>query len=214
MDSKVSPYLKIVSNTKIIHNNAIYQGYTDLFKWLVPTAEIKSTTDGLYSINASLHGHLEILKYLCSNGCPLVEPAYYCAAQKGNLKVLEYLHKNNCPRSYEMDIQVCAITSKNGHLEVLKYLFENGWSWDYSVCRMAVSYGRLEIVKYLQTKLDRNDFTWNWLKCRDAVGNGQLEVLKYLLEIGCVLDENVCNSAVVSGQLEILKYLRELGCSR
>ena len=39
--------------------------------------------------------------------------------------------------------------AKNGHLECLKYLHENGCPWDKWSCEFASKNGHLEILKYL-----------------------------------------------------------------
>jgi len=67
----------------------------------------------------------------------------------------------------------CEYASANGHLEVLKYLHENGCSWkekSWKCCEFASFYGHLEVLKYLhQNGCPLNDLsTWKWmsLECR------------------------------------------------
>jgi len=68
-----------------------------------------------------------------------------------------------------------------GHLEILKYLHENGCSWNVRSCEIASMKGHLECLKYLH----ENGCPWNERCCENASYNGHLEVLKYLHENGC-----------------------------
>ena len=39
---------------------------------------------------------------------------------------------------------------KNGHLEIVKYLHKNGWTfWCYNALQFAAENGHLELLKYL-----------------------------------------------------------------
>jgi len=198
------------SNMKIIHNNAVYHGHIDLFKWLVPTNEVEST-DALYTNTAAWYGRLDILKYLHENGCPWTGLACYFAAQYDHLEMLKYLHENGC----QWDTHIYGIAGKKGHLEIVKYLYENDCPWDASTCKSAVTYGSLEIVKYLHTKFIEDSRPWSlWdcFRCKDAIVAGRLEILKYLHENGFPIDESSCNLAVANGHFEVFEWLRENGC--
>jgi len=78
----------------------------------------------------------------------------------------------------------------NGHLDVLKYLHENGCPWNERCCEKASEKGHLECIIYLH----KNRCPWNEKSCEKASDNGHFKVLKYLHENGCPL---------------VLKYLHE-----
>jgi len=68
---------------------------------------------------------------------------------------------------------------KNGHLNCLRYLHENGAPWNEISMIRASSYGHLECLKYLH----ENGCPWNE-DCRlQAITNGHFECLKYLNEV-------------------------------
>ena len=46
---------------------------------------------------AARGGHLEVLKWLHSTGCPLDYATCYAAAEGGHLAVLQWLHSQGCP---------------------------------------------------------------------------------------------------------------------
>ncbi len=104
--------------------------------------------------------------------------------------------------------QVCRIAARNGHLECLKYLYENGCPFGKSVCVSAASNGHLDCLKYLHEQgcyLHVETTAY-------AARNGHLECLKYAHESGFPWDENTTAFAARKGHLECLKYAHEHGC--
>ena len=85
--------------------------------------------------------------------------------------------------------------SRNGHLEIVKYLIENGANIhaenDYAL-RWASNEGHLEVVKYLIKKGTdvhaENDHALRW-----ASGKGHLEIVKFLIENHETINMNLCN---------------------
>jgi hypothetical protein len=68
-------------------------------------------------------GHLEMLKYARSNGCPWDEGTCAAAARGGHLDVLRWARANGCP----WDSTAVMIQAANeSHREVLDWAFENG----------------------------------------------------------------------------------------
>ena len=80
--------------------------------------------------------------------------------------------------------------SRNGHLEMVKYLVENGADFradDDYVVRWASRFGHLKVVKYLVEKGANFRADDNYA-IRWASRNGHLEVVKYLVEMGAPED--------------------------
>ena len=84
--------------------------------------------------------------------------------------------ENSIPRHFTRE------AAKNGHLEVLRWLVENGCLWDSFACEFAALNGHLEVLK--------------WAK--EAGGPWQ--------------NPDVCSGAARKGHLEVLKWARENGC--
>jgi len=66
----------------------------------------------------------------------------------------------------------------------LKYLHENGCSWDENTCAGAAIGGHFECLKYLHV----NECPWDKDACKYAAYGGHLKCLKYLLEHDCPMD--------------------------
>ena len=69
---------------------------------------------------------------------------------------------------------MCNIAAKNGHLDCLKYLHENGCHW-------AARNGHLECLKYAH----ENRCPWTADTCEYASKNNHIECIKYAHEHGC-----------------------------
>ena len=66
---------------------------------------------------AAIHGHLEILKWARSQGCPWNTHTCMEAAGGGHLEVLKWARSQGCP----WDNNTCSYAAIGGHLEVLKW---------------------------------------------------------------------------------------------
>ena len=108
----------------------------------------------------------------------------------------------------ENDNYLCPAAAKGGHLEVLKWLRENGCPWDEETCRYAAYGGHFEVLKWARA----NDCPWDKTTCTRAAEGGQLEVLKWARANGCPWDEDTCAYAALNGHLELLKWARANGC--
>src|SRR5579872_647404 len=96
--------------------------------------------------------------------------------------------------------------TKGGHLELTKWLMENGCIWDEDVCTIAAGHGYLEIIQWAIIK----NLIWNPDICfRAAAINGHLEILKWAKTNGYTFKPSIFKFAAESGQLEILKWFWE-----
>ena len=81
-----------------------------------------------------------------------------------------------------LEMQTCTRTGagesiRAGHLEVLKYLHENGCPWGEYTCRSAAEGGHLEVLKYAH----ENGCPWDEGTCMFA----HPRCRPYLIEHGC-----------------------------
>jgi len=103
----------------------------------------------------------------------------------------------------------------NGHLEIVKFLVENGaniHAVDDCALRWAAESGHLEVVKYLVENGANIHAKDNWALCW-AARNGHLKIVKYLVENGADIhaDNNYAFCwAACNGHFEVVKYLQSL----
>lgn len=92
-----------------------------------------------------------------------------------------------------------------GHLNVLKWLKKQGYSWDDQTYESAALGGNMEVLRWLKDE----ECSWNcWSPARAAKG-GHIEVLRWLRDNNCPFDGWACDSALKYGNFEVLKWLRE-----
>ncbi len=98
------------------------------------------------------------------------------------------------------DSNTCVIAARNGKLECLKYVHENGCSWNKDTCTIAAEAGNLECLKYAH----ENGCPWDKYTCKHAARYNNLECLKYAHENGCDWNVYTCACAAKNGNLEVL----------
>ena len=77
---------------------------------------------------------------------------------------------------------VCEMAAKNGWLDLLKWVRQNGCEWNSHVCSNAAHSGHLEVLKWAR----QNGCEWNRNVCMFASKNKHYEVLKWTKLNGCV----------------------------
>jgi len=192
-----------------IHLDAIFNEHLDLFKWLVTKSEISRdiVKHFTYIKSAIKNNCLPILKYLYTIKCP------WSPHSSENFEIaVSNGHINIVKYLWENGCELthwsCYFAAENNHVEVLKYLHEQGCRLGIDSCNVAAKNGGLEVLKYLYA----NGFTMNKSACANAAANGQLEVLKYLHENGCPWDDYACEYAAENNRFDVMKYLYENDC--
>ncbi len=129
------------------------------------------------------------------------------AASQGNLEMVKYCVANECP----IDWRACACAAKNGRLEVLKYLREEGKApWDSDTAAWAAQNGHLHILEYLVER--KFDQFWEDA-CAYAAENGHLDCLKYLRETAkAPWNSHAVRKAHENKQTECVQYLLDNNC--
>ena len=151
---------------------------------------------------------LELLKWArekkkCEwGGGTITAPAY-----RGNLEMVKYCDANGCP----INTWACAEAASKGHLEILKYLREEGKApWDFFTAAYAAANGHLHILEYLvERKFDKYDE----MACENAAKNGHLDCLKYLHETAkAPWHYRAVRYAHENNHSECLQYLLDKNC--
>lgn len=117
-------------------------------------------------------------------------------------------------------------TSYFGHLECLKYAYENRYKelsknshgclqyfeidleWDSLACDFSVQRGNLECLKYLiDNNCEYDEGVYHY-----AIIYNHLDCLKFLHMNGRIRDKSICHYSSMYGNLECLRYAHENGC--
>ncbi len=95
----------------------------------------------LFTNEAVRGGHLKVLEWARSQGCPYNKREICSLAAKGgHLEMLKWARSQGCPWNEETS----ANAARGGHWEVLKWARNQGCPWDAKTCAYAASEGHLK----------------------------------------------------------------------
>ena len=126
------------------------------------------------------------------------------AAKAGDIESLQRLM--SLP-DFEWDPDTTAFAAEYGHLEVLKFVYENGCPWAFYTCSSAAYGGHLDCLKFAHEHgAPLPSYTTD-----GACSGGNLDCLIYAYEKGCPVGEHTSRLAA-SRNLECLQYLHSIRC--
>lgn len=104
---------------------------------------------------ASINGHTDVLKYMCSIGCRIQNKASIRTAACGQLACLQYIRECSDLGLCPWDLTSCGNwAASNGDLPMLQYLEETNdverWRNKDSTLKLACTSGNLEACIYLR----------------------------------------------------------------
>ncbi|AGF85031.1 repeat protein [Moumouvirus goulette] len=149
------------------------------------------------------------------NNYALMHSCFFGYYETTKILVDTYINQNISNRLTHILSSGIIFASRNGHVDIVKYLCLNGGRYDYEMCyalRKACNYGHINIVKYL---LGLIGLVNSYLSAYGATKNGHLDILKLLYNHGTNLrdkNDELLTIASEFGHLEIVKYLISLGC--
>lgn len=104
-------------------------------------------------------------------------------------------------KGFELDMYTCSYAAYHGHLNILKYAFDNGQSAPPDIINIAVKNGHLDIVKYL------HDHDFPWMDTFVLASEFEhLDILKYAYNHECPINIEECIN-VVDTSGECFQYL-------
>ena len=110
---------------------------------------------------------------------------------------MKYLVAQGC--EWKNSSQVAA---KFGHVNVLRFADEHGFTVSADLCAWAAAHGQLNILRYLHETKHYHLDTYVLLQASIA---GQVECLRYIHKSGAEWHANACLEATLYGHLECLK---------
>ncbi|GAM20441.1 hypothetical protein SAMD00019534_036160 [Acytostelium subglobosum LB1] len=149
---------------------------------------------------------LELIKYLHTNGLPIMKETVNAAAKANELEVFRYL-EIECKLGKHIKAAAMDIAAGAGSLKIVRYLHENrneGCS-EYALSDAATQ-GHLDVVRYLQEK--RGNKCNLEVALERAIIHGHLSIVEYLHR----LTPNGCRhwmfkSAAEAGHHQVVKFL-------
>lgn len=125
----------------------------------------------------------------------------------GNVDLLEWSTTISIGKPDHKDTEMCALSATHNYLNVLKWLREHNYQWDYHTCVNAAERGNMEILKWAINKgcpVTENVYI-------KAVIKGRLMMLQWLINNEFIDQRYNCaellNMAARYGHLNILKWL-------
>jgi hypothetical protein len=161
-----------------------------------------------FCLSVAYTNKLELLKWAREEKeCKWDDRTICAAVNQRNLEMVKYCVANECP----IDQYACTSAARNGHLECLKYLHEEGKvPWTSGTAEWAAAKGHLHILEYLvECKYDQ----YSVLACECAAQYGHLDCLKYLRETAkAPWDDWSVRYAHEKNHTECLQYLLDNDC--
>lgn len=105
--------------------------------------------------DAASNGYINVFRWLVPKPEQHMPFMYItqCAAINDHIEIIKYIHEGNS--FYKDNIMDYAVAG--GQLSTVKWLLENGFTWDEWACIYAAMFEHIDILQYLQTKLCEND---------------------------------------------------------
>ena len=150
---------------------------------------------------------------------PFLNVHFEIAAFHGHLECLMYLYITSI-KWYDgcnWNAATCSSAAAKGHINCLKFAYENGCPVDSYTFEYAAEYGQIECLRYLiENCVEDRTYEIDKVMCANAAKNGYFECLKYAYENGCCWDERTCECAaeyaLKYNQFECLEYAYKNGC--
>lgn len=152
------------------------------------------------------YGNLDMIKFLHAKGYDFC----YCemmgrVIQDGYYEVVQWLgtELGGLGNTYW-----CALAAKEGDLELLQIMIDNGFAVDTRSICWASLHGHMHVVEWMR----ENDYPWDTAVFDNACTFGDVDNLEILYEMGCPWDKYACSCAAREGNLEALQWVRSRGC--
>jgi hypothetical protein len=186
------------------HNTAVH-GHVAVLQW---AEENDLDWFSTQLINyAARNGSISILEWIKSRrkAMPAGVPAQHAAAS-GHCAVLSWMKEHNLLGSIQR--LWCAASFCDGHIDVLDWLFNNGYRVDPCIIPSSIRNDRRDILLWAR----EHDLPWDMVTCRLAVLHENLPMLQWLRENDCPWDHTVIAAAHHNGREDIAQWAIDNGC--
>lgn len=154
---------------------------------------------------------MDLMDVASSRGCIVSDKTFSTTASRGYMDGLIWaMKKGNIefPREKNTRLRKIALNSAayGGHIDIVKYLIDQGVTVDHNTCYHASRGGKLEILRYLR----KINCPWDKMTCNAAASNGHLDVLKWAHENSCKSDYHLFRYAAFGGNVGVIRYVIEI----
>ncbi len=189
-----------------VNSNVYYQaalgGHLNIVKLLLKYSV--PFTDDSVCAGAITGNHLDILAFAIVKKCPKGVFATKAAAGIGNIKLLEFLIE----KGFLMAEDIVVFAAYEGHIEFVKYLYENNYPFDLNeCCEKAANRGFKDILNY-GISLGYKP-TCKTIAC--AARGNNIDMMEYLFKMNIQFDIEIFRVATYDASYNAISYLRENG---
>ncbi len=197
----------ILTPDNFVNSDAYYQaalgGHLNTVKLLF-NYNISFGTNDLVCAGAIAGKHLDILAFCIIKKCPKGTFSTKAAASTGNIALLVYLIE----KGFLMEQDTVAFAVHEGHIDFVKYLYENNYQFDLNACcEKAANRGFKDILNY-GISLGYKP-TYKTIAC--AANGNSIDMMKYLFEMNIKFDIEIFRAATYNCRTLAISYLRENG---
>jgi hypothetical protein len=106
----------------------------------------------------ALKGNIEVLKYAHKKGYKFSSKTLGYIIERGSLEMVKYMNEETFTYDYTMgilptEINIMEHAARGGHLDIIKYYYNNGLEW-YDYCsKVAANRGHLNVLEYVHKDL-------------------------------------------------------------
>eukprot|EP00953_Heterococcus_sp_UTEX-ZZ885_P021311 11892-Heterococcus_DN1.PRE.3 len=170
---------------------------------LVLLEEMHAVFDEHTVAAAAATGSMEMVEYLCDQGCRLGLGATNAAARRGDLNMLKYLRSRDCPWHTS---GIDRFVAESGDVNLLQCIKEEGCELTAAVADVAAEKGDLAMLAFAWK--EQCEFETD--VCTTAALHGHLPVLMWAVENGVPIDyHDVIETAASNGSVQILQFAQE-----
>jgi hypothetical protein len=186
---------------------AARSGSISMLSWL------RAERVGVFNHNtcsgAAQGGHLAALQHLRSEGCDWnTEYIARYAASSGSVEVVEWLQQ----QGIVLDNEVLAWAAAAGQTAICEHLLNLGCELGADACNETAAYGEVSMLRWLREQGCSWDVS---RVCMSAAGRGLTDILDYVIEQGEVLGAELLKSALCKAgacnKLQAAQWLRQRG---
>lgn len=182
---------------------AVKHGHLDICRWLNSEGCV---ADNSFAILAGKGGHRDVYDWIANMSLNKHSSEYIKGALAGGF--IDILEDNHVwPRGQYSD-NLVDIAVENGRFSTVRWLHDNDLISDTYSCDTAAKYGCFRILKWLVER----GYTAGPKTCIEAAGTGDFEMLQWLREFGVHWDEITTRTAARKGHWDVLKWSIENGC--